>query len=623
MKKKIATFNKKPADHTKMGLEREGQFPLYNEEYVRKALEFFEYCPRNRQLALAVSINEQARNLDMELAVSAVHPYYRYANKELLNKDAIDIQPPHPILQDSTIERFSEKSPGLRETLYNIRDRKLSTIEDIADLEVFIAECPELAGRDILLRTPEGTPMNVFFIINTMMKKKYELFYSKLKFVDNAPITETRIRANTLLVNIIDDIFSLVITNMDLGNENILFYKEKLDTAKEMITVLNSNKFLFNRYLRQTKEYVKISQYKGKVSSCFVNKVIKCCDHCMLTVEDKMKGISLDGNATPSIFGALSVPYQNTSEYLEKVNSLIRSEIKADIMGFPDPMYNNTEETIFQLKDIVGREHSAIVNNLANWDGAFRSKNIKHYRDDYTLRLDAQDLIAIQEKLKGDYYDRLYVGTCYSGNMIYFGVKSDQLYLFGKGSDSLIAVMLYDSRFSRYSESACKNFIGESPMGTLKIFNIYLTPKPIQMSKLTEGIELDGDGNVKFTFNKNTSFMDEYDKAHKQLDMNWKTKNYEGMKENLAFLFTLIINIERDYIHTTKRVDATKKNDAIKARMFAINDFKTYLRKIRSMDPAFDFTKYYEGKGYDKITFTVKSETIVGVKKLFNLVMMA
>jgi hypothetical protein len=207
--------------------------------------------------------------------------------------------------------------------------------------------------------------------------------------------------------------------------------------------------------------------------------------------------------------------------------------------------------------------------------------------------------------------------------MIYFGIKRYELYLFGKSSDGYIAIRLYGDGAPQSLNNSYMNFLCDNPNSQLKIFKIAPNPKSIRMDMFTEGMEVSKDGTVKFTFNKNISYMDEYDKAHKQLEANWKAKNYEGMKQNMSYLFTMVLNIEREYIHTdNKKINEAKKADAVKARMFAINDFKSYMIKLKTAEPSFDFTKYYEENGYDKISFTVSTDTVLGIKKIFQMIMM-
>ena len=87
------------------------------------------------------------------------------------------------------------------------------------------------------------------------------------------------------------------------------------------------------------------------------------------------------------------------------------------------------------------------------------------------------------------------------------------------------------------------------------------------------------------------------------------------MKKNLAYVFALITMIERS--------DEYKRREpmAVKARAFAINDFKTYLKLLQSVEPEFDFVEYYAASEYDKKIINIPKTTIIGIKKLMRTIL--
>jgi hypothetical protein len=190
-----------------------------------------------------------------------------------------------------------------------------------------------------------------------------------------------------------------------------------------------------------------------------------------------------------------------------------------------------------------------------------------------------------------------------------------------KQDNELILVKLYDGvnlnteRYFLTDDRSC--------LGTIKIIKISMFQKNLDQT-LTEGVSIDQQGNIKFEIKPKKSYMDEYAENHKLLVENSKNKNYEGMKKNLAFLFALINSIERDVMYVEdKKIPDNKKKDAQKARTFAINDFKTYLKEVQKAESGFDFTKYYDESGYDKLIVNIPNESILGIKKLFRSIMLA
>lgn len=147
-------------------------------------------------------------------------------------------------------------------------------------------------------------------------------------------------------------------------------------------------------------------------------------------------------------------------------------------------------------------------------------------------------------------------------------------------------------------------------------------PVQVESEKLTEGIVFDEEGGFVLSFKPKSSYMDQYSENHKILVQNSRAENYDGVKTNLAFLFSLINEIERNVLYTKKKVSEARRKDAEKARMFAINDFKTYLKVVLAKDPSFNFTTYYEQSNYGKIVFGFKKEEIVGIKRLFQTIIL-
>jgi len=114
----------------------------------------------------------------------------------------------------------------------------------------------------------------------------------------------------------------------------------------------------------------------------------------------------------------------------------------------------------------------------------------------------------------------------------------------------------------------------------------------------------------------NKSFMDQYDEIHKVLQENKKNNNIEGMKHSLGLMFSLITMIERNKKYKNR------DKEAVKARAFAINDFKSYLKIIQKEDKNFDFMRFYEENHYGKTIINIDIETIKGIKQIFKSILL-
>ena len=154
----------------------------------------------------------------------------------------------------------------------------------------------------------------------------------------------------------------------------------------------------------------------------------------------------------------------------------------------------------------------------------------------------------------------------------------------------------------------------------LTFININFSKKenePINPDELlTEGLSINENGDIKITINPKKSYMNEYMDTHRILVENYKNRNYEAMKQNVAFMFLLISVIERDPKYKSR------EPEIVKARAFAINDFKTYLAYIQKAEPKFNFETFYKEQEFDKYIVNVPRETIIGIKKLLKAIFM-
>lgn len=136
------------------------------------------------------------------------------------------------------------------------------------------------------------------------------------------------------------------------------------------------------------------------------------------------------------------------------------------------------------------------------------------------------------------------------------------------------------------------------------------------LEQLTEGVHLTKDGDLKFIFNSNKSYMDKYATFHKVMEENRKNGNVEAFKHDLAYMFALIVACENLMNKTDESTDTYK--DALKARAFATNDYKRGMKWVMKKDPKFNFHKFYSDNNYDKEIYTIYSDDLAGLKKLIK-----
>jgi hypothetical protein len=316
----------------------------------------------------------------------------------------------------------------------------------------------------------------------------------------------------------------------------------------------------------------------------------------------------------------------NTTNYLNNLKNELKSQINIILMSNRMCVSGSwTDDKSFYMSD-VPRENRLIFDIISFQERSLDPAVLGLYDKDIDLYLDEVDLMIITKIRK--VIKSIYISKDKFSNNIYYGLNDDLLYLIGKNknvSGELILIKLFD-KVDTGAATSLMRYIDQKSRKPISIKRIQIQPYKVDSSVVTEGISINEKGDIKFEIKPNKTYMDEYAENHKILDMNSKSGNINGMKRNLAFLFALINTIERDVIYADvkkkNKLSSEKINDATKARTFAINDFKTYLKQVQKAEPRFDFTKYYEESGYDKFIVSVPHETVVGIKKLFRTIML-
>jgi hypothetical protein len=619
------------------GLVKDKTFPIRNSTDINNVVEFFHYCLPSKRSELAVNINRKAKELGARYNITQESTFYKFADKSLIqDKETMFVKATEGYDLLANVTEFVMSHPKYSIFYKNIKNRLMNTYKDLISMEeYFLLHLKDMMSLSVDEISAGKQSLNVICAFNKMMEDKYFEYYSKLQVVDDDPVGPDRIKYGKIFFRVVDDINMIMAIGIRNGNEDIIPYKNKLSIYKEMVEIFNLNKYVINRYL-----------YALTITIVIARKQRNDTDHSRFSKIEELinqtvfpKGSEMDtwGSITIhpdfmankiNFFGLNSL---SLATYLSELRTLMKSKIRNILMvntHIDKPLHSNFSE--FSLLDVVGNEYSQITDIVSMMDGMCKSKNIKYYNPNYTLKICTRTLMFIEEKLQHSFYERIYSIHCRCGNILYFGVCKGKLYIFGENTSTgtVIAVALFDKCYDEeYNKKAYYNFVTGTPRMKLKIFEITPTGSAYDSNyfeKATEGLIFDKEGNVKFKFMRKSKYMDKYDKAHKELAANWEVKNYEGVKQNLAFLFALIVSIERDVTKNKEaNVSEAEREDAVKARMFAINDFKTYLRKLNTVEKSFNFTDYYEKNDYDKVVYTVEKDTIVGIKKLFQAIMMA
>lgn len=164
------------------------------------------------------------------------------------------------------------------------------------------------------------------------------------------------------------------------------------------------------------------------------------------------------------------------------------------------------------------------------------------------------------------------------------------------------------------STNYCGYISGELTPSSKKICESLLVPC-MEVKEIPIKINKSGDVFVKNL--KPIDYEAEYAASHKLLKSYEKTKNIEGMKNELAKLWAMLLQIE-DKLYGTHSISSQKRNDLIKVRARIIGDFKFYLDMVQKSDKNFNFTEYYETTPYSNSTYKIHGSTVSGLMKIIK-----
>lgn len=133
-----------------------------------------------------------------------------------------------------------------------------------------------------------------------------------------------------------------------------------------------------------------------------------------------------------------------------------------------------------------------------------------------------------------------------------------------------------------------------------------LTPTPaIVMQEFKSPVRFTDDGSLSVDLPQR--LQDQYEESHKLLSL-YDASNVNGMKHEVARLFYLNTIIEKK-LTRMKKTDKNYK-ELIDLRARVLNDYSTYFKVIKQIEPDFDFMDYLKGTEYWNKTITIDGATL-------------
>lgn len=143
----------------------------------------------------------------------------------------------------------------------------------------------------------------------------------------------------------------------------------------------------------------------------------------------------------------------------------------------------------------------------------------------------------------------------------------------------------------------------------------------VRAKDFLRGIRLSEDGNVQLDMTNRLTF-DHYEQVHTIIKQNQKEDNVEAVKENLAYIFTMISTIDENFMDANTLPKKDERDTMVRLRALYISDFKLYTRYVMKKDHHFNFMAYYQNSPMNKNTFTIDKKKLRQLSLLLRTIML-
>jgi hypothetical protein len=577
---KLNTEKRNELKDSDFGLPKERKFPLNDEPHVRKAIQFFKFCELTKRNELAKNINKKLKEYDMKVTVSSDNPFSKYANPEL-------------VTITEAVSPLGYVDESMRDSIDFITRFHISSVHDMLTLE---AHCKNIIDENVERNNIKHGYDSFVETINEALKYRYNEF---IEFNDES----------SKLYNLIENAKSELINESD----NIDKYQKKFPIVMDIFSRTNNKYHIY----RACSEAISVMSVLSDNSdddtiSLPLNKFIRDLEHVKEVCNRELETLHEKRDTIIESMNVFDIP--------DDWNTL-------DCIGESfDSEYNDIKNDLYIIESVIDNilpksiDSKPIIDEL---DLGILPDRIRCINVDLKHILDECDVMRITRYIKkspNKYITNIYTSTFMGDTIRYgFNVNTQKQYLIAKLDNS----ETYSIILLELNQEAIDYITGVTPIDSRPLLHaIRITEKnaSITLNKdinkvVSEAFTVNEEGDIKITISPKNSYMDSYSSNHKMLVENWKNKNYDAMKKNLAYVFALIAIIERS--------DGYKNKDpeVMKARAFAINDFKTYLKHLQSVEPDFDFVEYYRTSDYDKKIVNVPKSTIMGIRNLMRAIL--
>ena len=574
---KLTAKQLKDLPDSEFGLVKDGKrsYPLVDKNHVRSAIAFFKYAKPEDRAELAKNINKKAKEFNMKIKAGGL--FVRYI--------------------DPKVSKYDTSS-----ATYITDASHIGTLAPIVGANTDTASNPKEAEEIINFMEDN----ELFDKKPTAVKEKYNIGYGTSTPKSNRENSNFDEMINSYVVQ-----YELEELKHYMINPFTGCYKDHeliagSNTTKKIHEILDSNE-------SDEMSAIKISSII--LSNLKRDRVLSCLAIVYFRKPYLVRDIISRVKRYHSIFGEIS------SSFLTDDKMIYDPIIAKNTNGM-----NADEIAIFEYFC----QYSENINSIMIDIKSNQIRPVNNDRDLFILQTLYTDM-----KIKGYYVQN---GTCFiklSSNFYYLAfmrVNSVDLVLVCLCkylSKNRIAESIYSYLTACKKGKDIKPDIIINPLGSLEFTNESSSiDKVVHKSKtFMKGIHMDDEGNVKLNLTDKLSF-EHYEEIHKMLKVAYDSENYDEVKRLLAYIFSIIATIEREYMNEGKgtnkkyinKQDPTYK-EMVRLRSLYISDFKVYMRKIVTKEPGFKFLEYYNNSSVNSSVYTVNTSDVKKLAVLFRMAM--
>lgn len=575
---KLTSEQRKNLPDDVFGIPEDKAYPMPDESHVRSAITYFHACPQGKKKKLATNINRMAKKYKMKIKLKPHSPFKPYADKDILEESA-----------ELITEGFS---------------------------------LPEDVKKII---TREGFVCNPNTTVRT-----FDEYHREVKYQDNNP----RNGIYPVTGEKISSAINIAIRN---AAKNYLDKEYLLNGGKERTKI---GDFVYDSDLNMCYDITRNFVYGHSVDDPEVLRQCSCIhDKTMLknafnevnkyTTSPAVNGIVdrmnqyIDSSTTNDIMGIIDKKLQYSRwPFAYVMGGEIQFARPASFRNFTEEEINQIEENKrviddlgqLTLQTLCNKFHFPLWKDGIGFDAVIMGMEKKGIIDGYYIAGDRAEM---------------------SNAMFRFYVKMKKItylpiHMWNKDGVCIVTMIkIFDNDthpnyFTTILDQFARNRYKKLPKMPIRKITLQgnHTDQGLLGHPALEGVHISKDGNIRFYFDISTSYMDKYSMIHKAMKEDAANNNISALKHDLAYLFAMIASIEAQFIRKDVDEGTPEYKDALKARMFAKNDFKKYMKVVQKEDSRFNFMQFYMENSYDKEVYTIYTEDIVGIKNLLRKILM-